>query len=51
LCILKKQTKGVQIVAERDVLHGVDLDAMGLVPLDLASVDRDHGHISEETHE
>jgi hypothetical protein len=49
--VLKKETQGVQIVAERDVLHSVNLNAMGFVPLDLASVDRHDGHVAEETHQ
>ena len=38
-------------MAERDVLHGIDLDAMGFVPLDLACVYRHDGHVAEEIHE
>src|ERR1035438_2404734 len=51
LRVLKKQTQGVQIVAERDVLHGVNLDTMGFVPLVLAGLDRDQGHVPEEIHQ
>ena len=38
-------------MADGDVPHGVDLDSIGFVSLDLAGADGHHGHVSEETHQ
>src|SRR5208282_4843705 len=49
--VLKEQAQRVQIVAEGHILHGVGLNAMGFVLLDLAGADRHDGHVSEESNQ